>query len=376
MYRIKEIGKKHYEVQVEAGQDPFTGKRKRITRRIKGRKPDAERAAVEIVKELEEGTYVSPSGENLADYLKEWFAIHQTNLAPKTAETYHAIINKHLIPALGQVKLQNLQPMDLQSYYSKAVKQLSKRSVEQHHAVLSRAFKDALKWRKVNIDPTTMVSVPRPDRKTAFTMSAQQENALLQVIKGHELENLIIVAMYSGLRMGEILALRWHDVDLGECRLRVTQTVSRVNGENVIRQTGKTKKSNREIYLPEIAVSALKRQKEKAESIYVFPGKDGQPRSGTVVSHSFKRLARKAGIEMRFHDLRHAYATRLRELGLDMKIIQESLGHEDVSTTGNIYSHVNPGMQKQVAKKLNGHVSKCQKNVRKTHEIGSNRKKE
>ncbi|HHV63170.1 MAG TPA: site-specific integrase [Firmicutes bacterium] len=188
---------------------------------------------------------------------------------------------------------------------------------------------------------------------------------LLKSITGHEDEALIAMALYTGMRLGEILGLRWQDVDLEARKIHVQQTLQRLPNQGFIFRAPKTEKGRRQIALSQSAIDILhKVKKQQAEarlrlgSRYqddglVFCHEDGRPLDPTVVTHRFRRLADSLGLEgFRFHDLRHTHATLLLAQGTHPKIVQERLGHESISITLDTYSHVLPGLQEAAAEKL------------------------
>jgi integrase len=143
--RIKPVGKGLFEVIIEAGRDPLTGKRKRIYRRVKGRQQDAEKLGADILYEIKRGTYLTPDKTPLRDYLSDWINTHESNIAPSTYAGYERIINRHIIPGLGQIPLSNLRAIQVQAYYTKKISEgLSQRTVRQHHSVLHKALSHAV----------------------------------------------------------------------------------------------------------------------------------------------------------------------------------------------------------------------------------------
>ena len=346
---IKKLANGKYEITVEAGINPATGKRTRLTRRVSGRREDAMRLQDELEQKVVEGTHTT-SSITLSDYLHEWFKHHERTVAPTTASTYEAILRLHLKPSLGGVKLNDLRPKHIQDYYDHKLQTLTPRSVEQHHSVLRRALEQAVRWGYIHRNVCDLVSAPRPARPTVTALSYEQMQTLREAMKGHTHEVLFTLVMFTGLRLGEVLGLRWQDIDLKVPHLRVTQTVTRVKSDTIIRPVAKTRKSLRTVLLPDVAAEMLKHHPRNADLVF---HSDGDPLIPTVVSGRFIRLAKQAGIKMRFHDLRHTYATLLLSLGESPKIVQEILGHEDVTLTLNTYSHVIEGMQRSAIDKIN-----------------------
>lgn len=381
--RIIEIVKgKKYKIVVEAGKDPMTGRRSRIVRTINGRKTEAERLCADITYQLEHGTYIKPDKTTLGEYLIEWLESYAKAKAPSTYAGYKRIADAHVIPALGKIVLSKLQPMHIQKYYTDMLQSgrkdgtggLSNNTVRRHHALIRKALQSAVQWKHITYNPAALVEVPPAEQPEMHPPTKEQLAKILELARGHRDENLIITTVYTGMREGEILALEWQNVSLGAnpvCRIR--QTVGYINGKGfVFRPQGKSKKARRDLPLPDIVVAALKKQKKmlaeeklKAGKDYstehnlVFPDALGSPMDPSGLGRRFKTLAIKAGAgKSRFHDLRHYYATYLLEQGEHPRVVQELLGHQTISVTMEIYSHVSPSIKRDTIERLNERLKK------------------
>lgn len=363
--RIKQIGKGKWEVEVEAGKDPLTGKRQRIVRRIKGRQQDAEELCAELLIEVKRGTYVKPDKTPFGEYLEHWLSTHKGNIAPSTHEGYRRIIKGHVIPVLGQIPLHNLKTIQIQSYYTEKLNSgLSARTVQQHHSVIRKALQHAVKWELLSKNPAVNTEPPKPDRPPVKYIPPNEIEPFLDTIKGHRDEHLITFAVYTGMRQGEILALTWDNVDLKRGRAKVTQTVGYIREQFVWRQTAKSKKSRRVVRLDDRAISALKKQKamtnkEKMKSAdynknnLVIPDQKGRPLNPNDLCRRLKRLAQNADLDITFHSLRHTHATDLLEMGVNPKIVQDRLGIETIGVLYDTYTHVTDSMQQDVVNIMN-----------------------
>lgn len=380
--RIIELIKgKKYKIIIEAGKDPATGRRKRIVRRVSGRKPDAERLCAKILLELEQGTYIEPSRETLGEYLNHWLKTYAINKAPSTYNGYERIAKKHIIPQLGHILLTKLQPMHIQEYYSNRLQEgrrdksggLSPTTVRKHHALLREALEHALKWQKIHRNPADLTEPPVPQEAEIFPLEPDELDIVLDAAAGYRDKYLYTVAAYTGMREGELLALTWAntDIDNKEPVCRVRQTVGFIPKKGFIfRPTAKSKKACREIPLPDIAVEALKKQRlmVKEEMLragprydktlnLVFPNKIGKPMDPSDMTGRFKDLVIRTGFpRVRFHDLRHSHATMLLKQGIHPKIVQERLGHQTIGMAMDKYSHVIKGMQREAVDKLNKYL--------------------
>lgn len=258
---------------------------------------------------------------------------------------------------------------------SKKLKEgLSSTTVSAIQGVLHKALDDAIKMGLIVRNACDAVSSPRKQHKEIQPLTSEQARKLLEAAKGHPQEALFVLALATGMRRGELLGLKWQDVNLDEGTLQVRRTLSRLptqmgrdRGDLYVEAEPKTKSSRRNIALASFAVEALKqhsiRQKgmkrlagdmwEEHDYVFCTPlGKHLNPGHGVLVQ--LKILLEKAGLpDIRFHDLRHSAATLLLSMGVHSKVVQEILGHSEISMTMDIYSHVLPTMQKDAMVKLN-----------------------
>jgi integrase len=342
-------------------RDKYGPGRRRITKNVRGTKKQAERIMYEMMAQIQSDTYIEPCKMSLGEYLEEWFKSHGPNLAPSTHDSYRMILDRHLIPNLGEIPLSQLEPMQIQAYYGKALEKLSARTVRYHHTVLRQALKQAVKWRRIVSNPADATTPPRARRPQVRALSPNEVGRLLKTAKNTPYYALIYTALFTGLRRGELLALKWSNVDLSKRAITVRESVIRLQGEFVFRQT-KTEKGRRQVLLPQRLIPILKNQRKEylrrrlnigqpyRDKNLVFCGKYGDPLDPTEVSHQFASIAKKAGFEgLRFHDLRHTHATLLLSQGCHPKVVQERLGHENITTTLDTYSHVLPTMQEAAA---------------------------
>lgn len=368
---------KKYKVVVEGGRHPSTGKRRRITKTINGRQHDAMLEEIKIREQLEQGKYIKPSQETVAEYMRHWLKTYAINKAPSTYNGYQRIVKRHIIPSLGHIPLTKLQPMHIQEYYTSRLQEgrldgkggLSPNSVIRHHAILREALKHAVRWKKRYDNPADNVEPPSAEESEIYPLEPDQLDHLLATAAGDRNEYLYIVAAHSGMRQGEMLALTWADVSLSKrpvCRVR--QTVGYIPKQGfVFRPTAKSKKARREIPQFDVAVEALKKQRQmvleeqlkngpKHDKKFnlVFPNPIGKPMDPSDLTRRFKLVAEAAGFsDTRFHDLRHTHATMLLKMGIHPKIVQERLGHQTIGMTMDRYSHVIESMQWDMVDQVN-----------------------
>jgi integrase len=360
---------------IDIGCDPKTGKRRQKWFSGFSTKKEAERAMAAKIHELNQGIFVEPAKITLEEFLKRWLEDYaRINCAPRTFEGYEYIIREHLIPAIGKITLDKLKPMHIQNYYSYKLTKgrkdgsggLSARSVYHHHRVLHEALEYAVRWQVIAINPVKAVAPPRPQRQQINVLSREEVHQLLAAAKGTKFYDPIFFAINTGMRRGEIFAVRWSDVDFEKQIISVRQTLQRIKGKGlVIRNTTKTDGSRRSIAVSKSVISMLKQIKKKQEtekiafeSAYqdndlVFCNPDGTPFNIDYFSREFGRLIRRNNLPpVRFHDLRHTHATLLLQQGEHPKVVSERLGHSTITITMDLYSHVMPNMQKEAAQKL------------------------
>jgi integrase len=312
----------------------------------------------------------------VAEYLDDWLTGASRSLRPSTASTYERHIRLHILPTLGRLPVARLRPEQLDRLYAGLLaKGLSRTSVQHIHAILRRSLSQATRRGVIARNPTDLVDPPGRDHPEMQVLSVDQARALLATARmgrHAELEALYVLALTTGMRRGEVLALRWADVDISKRTLTVTGTLQRVkhsDGTSTLeRAQPKTKTSMRQIPLTAAAVDALERHAQRqgqqramggsewADSGLVFTNERGgavEPRN--LLSRSFAPLLSDAGIpHVRFHDLRHTAATLMAAQGVHTKVVSEMLGHASVGITLDLYSHVTPSMAQQAVIAMEG----------------------
>jgi integrase len=295
----------------------------------------------DVLSEINKGTYVKPSTVTLADYLHQWYDQHCVpRLAPKTLECYRQAI-AHLTPILGTIALANLTPPLVQAAYSQLLAQgVGKRSVQLAHVVLRMALKQAVRAGSLYRNATDAVTPPGSPKHEMVALRPDEVDTLLHAAQESGILEFVILALSTGLRRGELLALQWQDIDWPNATLKVDKTLQRVE-KRILVKPPKTQRSRRTVPLDEETLILLRHMRGRTTSTFVFSRPDGQPLDPSTVTHQFKRLARKAGFPaMRLHDTRHTYATLAFLAHVELRLVQDLLGHEDISTTANTYTHV------------------------------------
>jgi integrase len=303
----------------------------------------------------------------VGEYLERWFkdSIRGT-VRMSTYEVYEYVTYPHIIPALGRTKLKTLTPAHVRGFYRDRLDAgLSSATVRKMHVVLQKALDQAVSDGLIPRNVAKGIKLPQTNKKEIQPLTPEQTRALLDTARGDKLEALYVLAIATGLREGELLALKWEDVELEDAVLRVRHTLTRT-GSRVTLGPPQTKQSRRSVGLTERAVEALRahlsRQLEKMErmgSLYRPGGLVFANETGGIINpsnlrnRSFKPLLKRAGLpDIRFHDLRHTCATLLLSRNVNPKIVSEMLGHSSIAITLNTYSHVLPTMQDSAVRAL------------------------
>ena len=238
-------------------------------------------------------------------------------------------------------------------------------TVRNIHAVLRRALTQALRWGAVSRNVATLVDLPRVDRHEVRGLSPTDAKAVMAAVAGDRIESLVLLTLSTGLRQGEVLALRWQDVDLEVDTVQVRYSLQRMPGRGVELVEPKTTRSRRTLALPTRTAMALRdhRKRQLAQRLwagsrwqegdFVFTSSVGTPMVGAEVTRRFQALLGAAGLPaMRFHDLRHGAASLLLAQGVHPRVVMEMLGHSTITLTMNTYSHVIPDLQREAATKM------------------------
>jgi len=319
------------------------------------------RRLTEALRDQDRGLPIVGDRQTVAEYVATWLQMIRLTVAPSTVSKYDAQLRLHVLPLIGTVRLSKLTAQQVQIVYSKALaKGLSTTSVRLIHTILHGALKEALRLGLVPRNVADVVTSPRKRHHEMHVLTSEQTRRFLKAIHGQRYEALFVLAVTTGMREGELLALRWRDVDLEARHLQVRATLKLEVGQFIIADT-KTTHSRRKIALTPQACDTLRRHRtELAEERLalgpawndhdlVFPNTIGRPFDRRdLMKRNFLPLLRKAGLPaIRFHDLRHTAATLMLLKGVHPKIVSEMLGHASIAITLDLYSHVMPDMQRE-----------------------------
>lgn len=278
-------------------------------------------------------------------------------LKPGTLKSYDHWVNAHIIPEIGRIKLAALRPEHLQRLYAKKLDEgLSKRTVQYMHSIIRRILNQAVRWGVISINPTNMVTPPKPEKQEFTTLSADQAKTFIESVEDGRWRTIYVVAILTGLRKSEILGLRWEDVDFKRSQLSINNIIYEVSG-HIYSGSPKTDSSRRTIAMPNYVAQSLQAYQEITHETHglIFTTSTGKPISQRNLTRHFHGALEKAGLpRIRFHDLRHTAATLLLKENVHPKVVQEMLGHSSISLTLDTYSHVIPSMQQEAADKMDG----------------------
>lgn len=334
----------------------YSDKGRQRRRAISSTQGEARARLKELRAAVEAGTTIESEKITVGQWLREWLEKEaQPSVRPRTFAGYQMIVTKHLIPGLGNLKLRQLDARHVRDFLEKKSKSktLSTRSIQLQHATLRRALTIAERYGIVPRNVAKLVTPPQVHTKTFEPLTTEQASAFIAGLNDHELRNLFLTAIVTGMRMSELLGLRWKDVSLEKGTVSVNVSLQRYDSAYHL-DPPKTKNSRRIIPVPPVIVEALKdeRKKQRENKVrlrpvwqgdawgLVFSMEDGSPRNGSVVTHRFQAALAAAGLpKVRFHDLRHGAATYLLNSGTDARTVMELLGHSQISTTLGIYAH-------------------------------------
>jgi integrase len=303
----------------------------------------------------------------VGDWLNRWLTDSaKPTTRPATFRRYAQLVDQYLAPALGRIPLERLSASDVRAMLNAKSGTLSPRSLHHLRAVLRTALHVAMRDGLIPTNAAALAEAPRvpeTDRHFLGEKDAGDVGRFIDAIKGNRMEALYVLALALGLRQGELLGLRWQDIDLKGSRLSVRHALQRIDGAYVLVEP-KTKKSRRTIApLPKVVIEALRAHRERQDrerdalgrrwlnlEDFVFTTTFGAPLSGSVVTHDFQDLLKRVGLpRLRFHDLRHSAISLLGEQGVPPRMVMELVGHSNIGTTLNTYSHVVRSLRQEAA---------------------------
>jgi len=356
---IQQRGNGTWRIVLELPKGP-DGKRRQKYVTVRGSKADAHRKLRELHHQQDNGISIDSEKLSVAQFLDQWlrdYAIPNTSL--KTARDYDGVLQRYVRPMVGNIRLDKLTPSHIQAIQASILeKGLSARTAQLTHRVLSMALKHAVRWGLLSRNVCNAVDPPRIRQKEMRVLDAAGVQRFLESTRQSPYGPIFYLAIYSGMRRGELVGIQWQDIDLRRRTLAINRTVSRITNQGLVIGKPKTAHSLRVISLPQSAVTLLAGLRAKKreylervgldwdDSAFVFCHANGGPMCPDTLGHAFQKALKRAGLpHLRFHDLRHTHATLMLKEGVNPKIVSERLGHASIHITLQIYGHVMPGMQ-------------------------------
>ena len=361
-----------WEGRYTVGRDPETGKA--IIKNVLG-KTQAE-VKEKLKKAIEENVgidYGRAKTYTVGSWLEVWMENYaKIKLRPSTFKTSQGFLKNHIKPQIGSIPLADLTSLDLQRFYKhrldggrvdrveakKKPKGLAPKTVRNIHQMIGSAYNLAIEQKLVTRNPTQGCALPKVEHKEMKTLTADQLSAFFQEARDSGVFALYYIDLTTGLRRGELLGLKWSDIDLEKGDLRVQRQIGRIDGK-IIEMPLKTKNAYRTLPLSADAIDVLMQQRRKTGNIeWVFPSPTGGPISPDSVLHMLHRVLKRAGLpKVRFHDLRHTFATLALQNGVDIKTVSGMLGHFSAGFTLDTYAHVTTSAKREAAKTMGNILS-------------------
>ena len=358
-------GKICYQITVEGERDLLTGKRNRIYKNVNGSKREANSVMHKMITEMEQGAIAKKTNKTVGDWMDEWVLSCLPNVEETTRKGYKTKIRCYIRPALGDILLKSLRAEHVQKMINDMLKKgLSPKNIRDTFNNVNAAMKMAVKTRLIVYNPCEGVVLPKLKKYRAEVYDTKMIHKLLDISYGTEMYLPVLLLVTAGLRRGELLALKWEDVDFKNNILKIRRNM--VCGEkDAIIKSPKTESGIRDIHLGEDVMKVLKAERIKymEDALlygvgfqnlgFVIRQEDGSPIKPDSMTRKWTRFVEREGLpKIRLHDLRHSNATALIQAGVNPKVVQQRLGHSDVNITLNTYTHVLPEMDVEAAEKL------------------------
>lgn len=361
--RIEKYSKdgKKKRIIINMGYCLIEKKYKRKTKVVEGDKPYAQKVMREMIAEIEQQK--KPQSEMLLrDWLNKWIEDY-ANLHMTTHDIYNRLILNHINPTIGHIPISDLSQVHIADMYADKAKDgrldgkggLSPSSINQIHAALRTSLSYAVELELISTNPVEKVKPPKISKKKRnhVILSKEQLKKLIEGFKGHRIYPIVYVASFTGMRIGEVLALEWNAIDWKNNTIHIRKNLKALGNGQLQHYEGTKTGQIRTIKVSNDVLEVLKEhRKNTINSInhFIFTDKKGRPLYPSHISRSFKTKAKKVGFEgVRFHDLRHTHATILLNEGVYIKDVSERLGHANVTTTLSVYAHVLPNRDQEVA---------------------------
>ena len=362
--RIRKSGKISYEITVEGERDPLTGKRNRVFRTVKGSEKDARKVMHRMINDMEQNKIVKKNHKTVEEWMTEWINLYLPNVEETTRVGYKTKLRCYIKPALGDILIYSLRADHVQKMVNDMqARGLSPKNIRDTFNNINAAMKKAVILRYIPFNPCEGVVLPKVKKYRAKVYDNQMIHTLLNTASGTDMYLPVLLGVTVGLRRGEMLALRWDDIDFKTNTIKVRSNM--VNGENgIIIKAPKSEAGIRDIKVGDEVMAELKKARLKCMEDaltspifqnlnFVIRQADGSPLHPDSMTRKWSRFLKDNNLpHIRLHDLRHSNATALIQAGVNPRVVQQRLGHSDVNITLNTYTHVLPEMDIDAAAKL------------------------
>ncbi|MCL5289584.1 MAG: site-specific integrase [Firmicutes bacterium] len=381
---VEDRGNGKWRLNVNCGTNA-DGSRRVIRETVKAKNRDAAvKLLGKLVDKIEKGQYIEPTKQTFKDFVEKWLKSYaEKNLAPKTLYRYKQILNSRVIPALGHLKIDQIKPVHLIEFYDNLSEdgirtdgkegKLSEETIHYHHRIISKILHDATEWQVIPANPASRVPPPKVHKKHGKFYDEEQTKVLMAAAEAEDVKHkaLIYLAVFCGLRCGEIMGLEWQDIDFNKSTLTVRQASQYLPGQGVFTKEPKNESSLRVISIPLRVLNVLSQHKNNQEKLAakldnlwheserVFTNRDGRPAHPGWPSRWFPKFIKRHKLPpLNFHGLRHTAATIMIAQGADIKNLSSRLGHSNINTTGNIYAHALKSVDRDIADKTDAFIEK------------------
>lgn len=356
---IRRRGERSWEIKFDVGTNPLTGRRQTRYHSFKGTKREAEAELVRLKGSANRGEYIDPSKSTLSEFLDQWEGWAATQVSAKTLERYKELLKHHVRPHLGAARIQKLKTVNFAELYGRLQRAkpegsgLAPRTVGHVHRLLHRVFVSAVKWSVVTGNPVSAAEPPRVQQAEIEILTPDQIKGALAALRDRQLYPIAVVALATGMRRGEIVALRWSDIDMDGGRIRVERSLEQTNA-GLSYKSPKTKAGRRSVSIPPSIVAELRRHWREQQELRLalglgksspddlaFPRPDGTAWPPDSLTADWARTVRMLKLpRVTFHALRHTHVSQLIAAGLDVVTVSRRIGHANPTVTLRVYAHL------------------------------------
>jgi integrase len=356
---LQQLPNGKYKVQVTVGYDA-AGRQIRKSVTVNSQS-EAVKTKTSLLNAQQKGTLVKPNKCKFGEYIKRWLTLKEAELKKTTFESYDYTCRKYIIPILGNVQIQKITTIQVNDYLTNKIKEgLSPRTLQKHRTILHGIVNSAIKEGFLSINPISNCRTLRSNSEEVKTLTPGEVKLLLETARNirnakgknfTQIYHIVKLALASGLRRGEILALKWDCINTEKGTLTVKEGLYQVKG-GLLTDTPKSKSSRRTISIDKGVLQELE-ELRIPDSEWIFHTYKGKPLSPMNVGRSYRKLLKDVDLEgYRFHDLRHTHATQLIANGMNIKMVSERLGHNDISITLSLYVHSLPRQDQEAAERI------------------------